>query len=99
MGPLNQMQETPTSCVFAPMGLFIWGECNDFDYFCPISELEAGEGVSAYPRAEAKRDKKKAERSEATAPPSDRRGSPLHVEDLDDPPLSPVPDSTSSVDE
>ncbi|XP_010792179.1 centrosomal protein of 164 kDa-like isoform X2 [Notothenia coriiceps] len=63
------------------------------------SELEAGEGVSAYPRAEAKRDKKKAERSEVTAPPSDRRDSPLHVVDLDDPPLSPVPDSTSSVDD
>ncbi|XP_034058688.1 centrosomal protein of 164 kDa-like isoform X2 [Gymnodraco acuticeps] len=63
------------------------------------SELEPGEGVSAYPRAEAKRDKKKAERSEVTAPPSDRRDSPLHVEDLDDPPLSPVPDSTSSVDD
>ncbi|KAK1899830.1 Centrosomal protein of 164 kDa [Dissostichus eleginoides] len=61
------------------------------------SELEPGEGVSAYPRAEAKRDKKKAERSEVTAPPSDRRDSPLHVEDLDNPPLSPVPDSTSSV--
>ncbi|XP_033970368.1 centrosomal protein of 164 kDa-like [Trematomus bernacchii] len=55
------------------------------------SELEPGEGVSAYPRAEAKRDKKKAERSEATAPPSDRRGSPLHVEDLDDPPPLPCP--------
>ncbi|KAI4815093.1 hypothetical protein KUCAC02_005259 [Chaenocephalus aceratus] len=68
-----------------------------FTSYC--NELEPGEGVSAYPRAEAKRDKKKAERSEVTAPPSDRRDSPLHVEDLDDPPLSPVPDSTSSVDD
>ncbi|KAK5868465.1 hypothetical protein PBY51_009478 [Eleginops maclovinus] len=64
-----------------------------------VSELEQGEGGSAYPRAEAKWDKKKAERAEVAAPSSDRRDSLLHVEDLDDPPLSPVPDSTSSVDD
>ncbi|XP_044057299.1 centrosomal protein of 164 kDa-like isoform X2 [Siniperca chuatsi] len=64
-----------------------------------VSELEQGEGVSASPRPEPKQDKKRAEKAEVTAPSSDRRDSLLHVEDLDDPPLSPVPDSHSSMDE
>lgn len=34
-----------------------------------------------------------------TAPSADRRDSLLHLEDLEDPPLSPVPDSNSSMDE
>ncbi|XP_074497486.1 uncharacterized protein cep164 isoform X4 [Sebastes fasciatus] len=64
-----------------------------------VSELEQSEGVSASPRPEPKHDKKKAEKAEATAPPGDIRDSSLHVEDLDEPPCSPVPDSHSSMDE
>ncbi|KAM9359161.1 uncharacterized protein cep164 [Symphorus nematophorus] len=64
-----------------------------------VSEMGQGEGVSASPRAEPKQDKKKAEKTEVTAPSSDRRDSSLHVDDLDDSPLSPVPDSHSSMDE
>lgn len=71
----------------------------DMFAFCPASELEQGEGASASPRPEPKQDKKKEEKTEVTAPSSDRRDSSLHVEDLDDSPLSPVPDSQSSVDE
>ncbi|XP_071327593.1 centrosomal protein of 164 kDa-like isoform X2 [Trachinotus anak] len=62
-----------------------------------VSELEQGEGASATTRQEPKQDKKK-EKMEVTAPSSDRRDSSLHVEDLDSP-LSPIPDSQSSVDE
>lgn len=61
--------------------------------------MEEGEGVSASPRPEPKHEKKKAEKAEAVAPSSGRRDSPLHMEDLDDPPPSPMPDSHSSVDE
>lgn len=67
--------------------------------FCPISELEQSEAASASTRPEAKQEKKKAEKAEATAPSVDRRDSSLHVEDLDDLPLSPVPDSLSGTDE
>ncbi|XP_040902770.1 centrosomal protein of 164 kDa-like isoform X1 [Toxotes jaculatrix] len=66
---------------------------------CRVSELEQGEGASASPRQEPKQDKKTEEKTEVTAPSSDRRDSALHVEDLDDSPLSPVPDSQSSMDE
>ncbi|XP_042343329.1 centrosomal protein of 164 kDa-like [Plectropomus leopardus] len=61
-----------------------------------VSELEHDDRVNASPIPEAKEDKTKAE---VTAPSSDRRDSPLHVEDLEDPPHSPVPDSHSSMDE
>ncbi|XP_076000215.1 uncharacterized protein cep164 isoform X1 [Genypterus blacodes] len=61
-----------------------------------VSELERNNGTS--PRPEPKQQKKKAE-TEATAPPSDRRDSSLRVDDLEDLPLSPVPDSHSSVDD
>nr|XP_020441757.1 centrosomal protein of 164 kDa-like [Monopterus albus] len=64
-----------------------------------VSELEQGEGASTSPRPESKQDKQKAEKAEETVPFSDRRDSSLHVEDLDDPPLSPVLDSHSSMDE
>lgn len=64
-----------------------------------VSELEQGEGASASSRPDPKQDKKQAEKAERTAPPSDRRDSSLHMEDLDDPALSPVPDSHSSMDE
>ncbi|TKS81355.1 Centrosomal protein of 164 kDa [Collichthys lucidus] len=64
-----------------------------------VSEMKQDEGASASPRPEPKQDKKKAEKAEVTAPSSDRRDSSLHVEDLDDLPLSPVPDSQSSMDE
>lgn len=61
--------------------------------------MKQDEGASASLRPEPKQDKKKAEKAEVTAPSSDRRDSSLHVEDLDDSPLSPVPDSQSSMDE
>ncbi|XP_035856970.1 centrosomal protein of 164 kDa isoform X2 [Sander lucioperca] len=64
-----------------------------------VSELEQGEGAGTSTRPEPKQDKKKAENAEVTAPSSDRRDSSLHVEDLEDLPLSPVPDSHSSMDE
>ncbi|XP_026221627.1 centrosomal protein of 164 kDa isoform X2 [Anabas testudineus] len=64
-----------------------------------VSELEQGEGAHTSPREDPKQDKKKVERAEATAPSSDRRDSSLRVEDLDDPPPSPVPNSHSSMDE
>ncbi|XP_078102797.1 uncharacterized protein cep164 isoform X2 [Sander vitreus] len=64
-----------------------------------VSELEQGEGAGTSTRPEPKPDKKKAENAEVTAPSSDRRDSSLHVEDLEDLPLSPVPDSHSSMDE
>lgn len=41
--------------------------------------------------------KKKAEK--ATMPSGDREDTSLHVDDLEEPPLSPVPDSNSSMDE
>lgn len=54
--------------------------------FGSLSELE-----------KTKDDRKRAEK--ATASPDDRIDSSLHVEELDDSPLSPVPDSHSSIDE
>ncbi|XP_022616186.1 centrosomal protein of 164 kDa-like [Seriola dumerili] len=62
-----------------------------------VSELEQGERASVSPRQEPKHDKKE-EKTEVTAPSSDKRDSSLHVEDLDSP-VSPVPDSQSSMDE
>ncbi|XP_060929483.1 centrosomal protein of 164 kDa-like [Limanda limanda] len=64
-----------------------------------VSELEQGEGASTSTRQERRQVKTKGEKTEMTAPSSDRRGSLLHLEDLDGPPLSPGPDSQSSVDE
>ncbi|KAK5599403.1 hypothetical protein CRENBAI_021749 [Crenichthys baileyi] len=62
---------------------------------CRVSELEqTGDGCTL-PSSEQSR--KKSEK--ATAPPDDRIDSSLHVEELDDRPLSPVPDSHSSIDE
>ncbi|KAM9853078.1 uncharacterized protein cep164 isoform 2-T2 [Aulostomus maculatus] len=52
-----------------------------------VSELEAGEAGSA-----PKQDKN-------AAPSSDHRDASLHVGDLEDPPISPVPDSHTSEDE
>ncbi|XP_047449664.1 centrosomal protein of 164 kDa-like isoform X2 [Mugil cephalus] len=60
-----------------------------------VSELEQSEGGAASSRPEE--DKKKVEK--VTAPSSDTRDTPLHVEDLEEPPLSPLPDSHSSMDE
>ncbi|XP_074534837.1 uncharacterized protein cep164 [Halichoeres trimaculatus] len=62
-------------------------------------EMEHGEGASASPRSEPPQSSKKAEKADATAPPDDRKDSSLHVDDLDDPCLSPVPDSHSSIDD
>nr|XP_020500017.1 centrosomal protein of 164 kDa isoform X3 [Labrus bergylta] len=64
-----------------------------------IGEIEQGEGGSASTRPGHRQDGKKAEKPEVTAPSNGRKDSSLHVEDLDDPPLSPVPDSQSSLDE
>lgn len=66
---------------------------------CLISELEQGEGASSSPSQEPKQNQKEVEKAELTAPPGDRRDSSLHVEDLDDPPLSPPPNSHSGMDE
>lgn len=66
--------------------------------FCPFSELEEREGAGVSPRPEPKQSKKREEKTEGTALPSDRKDSTLHLEDLDSP-MSPVPDSQSSVDE
>ncbi|XP_047248460.1 centrosomal protein of 164 kDa-like isoform X2 [Girardinichthys multiradiatus] len=60
---------------------------------CRISELEQTGDGSTLPKSEQSR--KKSEK--ATAPPDDRIDSSLHVEELDDRPLSPVPDSHSSI--
>ena len=60
-----------------------------------FSELEQAGRECASPKTE----QKKKEDKKAPAPPSDRINSSLHVEDLEDSPLSPVPDSHSSVDE
>ncbi|XP_019200781.1 centrosomal protein of 164 kDa isoform X4 [Oreochromis niloticus] len=64
--------------------------------FCFLSELERGEGASTSLEQEQDR-KKKAEK--ATMPSGDREDTSLHVDDLEEPPLSPVPDSNSSMDE
>ncbi|XP_028275300.1 centrosomal protein of 164 kDa-like [Parambassis ranga] len=60
-----------------------------------ISELELSAGVNNSLRSE--QNKKKAEK--VTAPSSDERDAWLTVEGLDDPPLSPAPDSHSSMDD
>ncbi|XP_028275253.1 centrosomal protein of 164 kDa-like isoform X2 [Parambassis ranga] len=60
-----------------------------------ISELELSEGVNNSLRSE--QNKKKAEK--VTAPSSDERDASLTVEGLNDPPLSPAPDSHSSMDD
>ncbi|XP_030007920.1 centrosomal protein of 164 kDa isoform X2 [Sphaeramia orbicularis] len=64
-----------------------------------VSELEQAEGGTTSSRPQPKQDKKKTGKAEVTAPSSDRRDSLLRLEDLEDPPLSPVPDSNSSMDE
>lgn len=67
--------------------------------FCLISEMQQGQGVSHSPRPEPKLDKKKSEKAEGTAASSDERDSTFHVEDLDNLPRSPLPDSHRSMDE
>ncbi|XP_055370125.1 centrosomal protein of 164 kDa-like [Betta splendens] len=64
-----------------------------------VIELEQDEGASASSRQEPKQSQKEAEKAKATVPPSDRIDSSLHVEDLDEPPVSPPPNSHSSMDE
>lgn len=73
--------------------------CQRFFFGLQISDMEQGEGVSPSPRPEPKLDKKKAEKADVPGSSSDKRDLSLHVEDLDNPPLSPVPDSHSSMDE
>lgn len=68
----------------------MWKVCCRF-----LSELERGEGATS-PEQEQDR-KKKAEK--ATTASSDRGDTSLNVDDLEEPPLSPVPDSNSSMDE
>ncbi|KAM6932983.1 uncharacterized protein cep164 [Xenentodon cancila] len=60
-----------------------------------VSELEqaGGEGTSL------KTEQIKEEEEKAPTPPSGRMNSSPHVDDLEEPPLSPVPDSHSSMDE
>lgn len=60
--------------------------------------MEQGDGVNLFPRAEPKVDKR-TEKVKATASSGGKGDSSLHVEDLDNPSLSPVPHSHSSVDE
>lgn len=69
----------------------MWKVCCRF-----LSELERGEGASTSPEQEQDR-KKKAEK--ATTASTDRGDTSLNVDDLEEPPLSPVPDSNSSMDE
>ncbi|CAJ1066139.1 centrosomal protein of 164 kDa-like isoform X1 [Xyrichtys novacula] len=64
-----------------------------------ISEMEHGEGANTSARPDPAQNGKRAESADGTAPPDERKDSSLHVEDLDNPPLSPVPDSHSSIDE
>ncbi|XP_030601256.1 centrosomal protein of 164 kDa isoform X3 [Archocentrus centrarchus] len=60
-----------------------------------VSELERGQGASTSTRQE--QDTKKAEK--VTTPCSDKGDTSLHADDLEEPPLSPIPDSHSSMDE
>lgn len=60
-----------------------------------VSELDRGEGASTSARQE--QDRKKEEK--AATPRGDNGDASLHVDDLEEPPLSPIPDSHSSVDE
>uniref|UniRef100_A0A3Q2PNP4 Centrosomal protein 164 n=1 Tax=Fundulus heteroclitus TaxID=8078 RepID=A0A3Q2PNP4_FUNHE len=62
---------------------------------CRLSELEQAKDGSALAKPE--RSRVKAE--EAAAPPDDRTEPSLHVEELDEPPLSSAPDSHSSINE
>ncbi|XP_041660210.1 centrosomal protein of 164 kDa-like isoform X1 [Cheilinus undulatus] len=67
-----------------------------------ISEMGQGEGACSSTRPEPRQDSKrteKAEKAETTALSDDGKDSSLHAEDLDDPPLSPIHDSHSSMDE
>ncbi|KAK2846936.1 hypothetical protein Q5P01_009935 [Channa striata] len=64
-----------------------------------VSELEQSEGASTSQRQEHKREQKKTDKAQVTAPSGDTRDSSLHVQDLDDPLLSPVLDSNSSTDD
>lgn len=68
-------------------------------FFHQIREMEQVGEVSPSPRPEPKLDKKKAEKAERTASAASKKDSSLHMVDLDDPPLSPVPESQSSMDE
>ncbi|KAM4589533.1 uncharacterized protein cep164 isoform 1-T1 [Fundulus diaphanus] len=62
---------------------------------CRLSELEQAKDGSTPAKSERSRDKAE----EATAPSDDRTEPSLHVEELDEPPLSSAPDSHSSIDE
>ncbi|KAM3616745.1 uncharacterized protein V6R79_022552 [Siganus canaliculatus] len=67
---------------------------------CRVSGMEEGEDVTTNsPRPEPNPDRRKAQKSEETAHSGGKRDSSLHMEDLDEPPLSPAPDSLSSKDE
>lgn len=61
--------------------------------------MEQGEDVSPSPKPEPNLDKKKSVRTEAAASSSVKRDTSLRVEDLDNLPLSPEPDSHSSLEE
>ncbi|CAN9511082.1 unnamed protein product [Ophioblennius macclurei] len=59
-----------------------------------FSELDQEAEASSSPRSEMNKKKE-----QETVPPGGHKEPLLHLEDLNDPPLSPVPDSHSSVDE
>ncbi|XP_036006182.1 centrosomal protein of 164 kDa-like isoform X5 [Fundulus heteroclitus] len=62
---------------------------------CRLSELEQAKDGSALAKPERSRNKAE----EAAAPSDDRTERSLHVEELDEPPLSSAPDSHSSINE
>ncbi|XP_056138826.1 centrosomal protein of 164 kDa-like [Lampris incognitus] len=66
---------------------------------CRVSELEQGKEVRISPKPRREQEDKKGNKTEVEAPSSARRDASLHVDDLEDPPVSPVPDSHSSLDD
>ncbi|KAK0135076.1 Centrosomal protein [Merluccius polli] len=68
------------------------------------SEPEQGDRAGVSLRPQPRQEKKKAEKrveeaEEPAAPSSDGKMGSLHMDDLEDPPLSPTPDSQSSLDD
>ena len=77
---------------------------NDLFDFKLGSEPEQGDRAGVSLRPQPRREKKKAEKraeeaEEPAAPSSDGKIGSLHMDDLEEPPLSPTPDSQSSLDE
>ncbi|CAL8349762.1 unnamed protein product [Lota lota] len=70
---------------------------------CRVSELEqrerAGVSSNSQPRQEKKKAEDRAEKVEDTTPSSGGINGSLHMVDLEEPPLSPIPDSQSSLED